>query len=195
MLDLDREGLQQISSDGRRDIKGLFFEYNKLLQVGWKREIVYEQRVDIDGRNETLPIYAYVFDPTKDGKPKYSFWIIGGVHGEEPAGPNAFAQSIDVFTDLSRSGIPIVFIPLQNPEGYLKDSRYFDSNQTTDGHSVTDCDHVLCDIKDKDMPRVSEPNNIYAESNLKWVTKKIKDFIPLLIMDHHEDLIEGDKRI
>lgn len=195
MVDIDKEVQQIVLSDGRKDVKDLFFEYDKLLKAGWIRQTVYKQTVDVDGKIETLPINAYIYDPIKNGKPKPSFWIIGGVHGEEPAGPNAFAESIDILVDLSQKGIPLVFIPLQNPEGYINDSRYFDSNQTTDGHSVTDSDHVLCDLEDKDKPRVNKPNNKYAEENLRWVTKKVKDFPPLLIMDHHEDLVENDKRI
>ena len=44
-----------------------------------------------------------------------ALWILSGIHGEEPAGPNAIAANLASLTQLADAGVPIVVIPLANP--------------------------------------------------------------------------------
>lgn len=167
------------TKDGRAALTQLYSRYNKLLNDGWKRRTICTQ-----GRG--FPIYAYTSPKDKKAKPKPSFWILSGIHGEEPAGPNALAQSIEKIAQLAKNGIPTVFLPMLNPKAYHADDRYFDAHRGT-GSSVTDAEYLLRDS--------GKPNK-YSAKILNYIIKLTKSYPPLLVMDHHEDaLVEGENRI
>ena len=74
-----------------------------------------------------------------------AIWILAGIHGEEPAGPNAIASAID---DIARLGAkrPVVLLPLLNPQGYARNWRYLNVavySESIDGQSVGDSSHLL----------------------------------------------------
>src|SRR5918993_2513208 len=47
-----------------------------------------------------------------------ALWVLSGIHGEEPAGPNAIARELDAVVAFARSGVPVVILPLCNPKAY-----------------------------------------------------------------------------
>ena len=74
--------------DGRMPIEELYHSYLTLLNKGWELDIV--TRSQPEGRAFSLPIIALRTRRTGEAA-----WILSGVHGEEPAGPNAIALSLD----------------------------------------------------------------------------------------------------
>jgi len=177
------------SEDGRISLSNLFESYCKLESFGWKKEVIAIQN--------GLPVIAFT-TPKKENRQVKSLWILGGIHGEEPAGPNAFSSQIEVINNLGKEGIPVVFIPLLNPLGYSKDWRY--ENEKRDfrlGHSVGDAEHLLLDKEGK--ARAVSSKSQTAKQILDWVTKTIPIFQPELVIDHHEDRVtetypSGDSR-
>lgn len=164
------------SEDGRISISSLQEKYQKLVDLGWQSETITMQK--------GYPIVAYT-TPLKNNRPTKSLWILGGIHGEEPAGPNAFSTQIETINGLAKEGIPVVFIPLLNPYGYSKDWRY--ENEKRDfhlGQSVTDF------------------SSIKGETNthvVNFIKKTATVYLPELVFDHHEDRVaeiypEGDPR-
>ncbi len=149
----------------------MYSSYEVLVKAGWKKQIIATQT--------HYPVYGYT-SPKPNGKSQESLWIIGGVHGEEPAGPNAFSNSIEKIESLvSINKIPVVFIPVANPSGYARNWRYF--NEYRDfkkGLSVTDSGHAL-------FPKL--PSSKTADEIIAWVLKTSKSYLPTLAMDHHED--------
>ena len=65
-----------------------------------------------------LPIIAL-----RSPKKGPAIWVLAGIHGEEPAGPNAVAAAI---ADIAMLGEhrPVVLLPLLNPHGYARNWRY-----------------------------------------------------------------------
>jgi hypothetical protein len=55
--------------------------------------------------------------------PGKAVWILAGMHGEEPAGPNAIAASIEAIAELGAKRA-VVLLPLNNPHGYARNWRY-----------------------------------------------------------------------
>jgi hypothetical protein len=138
-----------------------------------------------------LTCFAYTSPPLSKNASTDAFWILSGIHGEEPAGPNALAENVDLLLDLHSQGIPIVFLPLLNPLGYCRDDRYFDAHRDEKpGHSVTDSEHLLPDITHPDIARQPSPSTIYADTILKWTSKTAKSYPPLIVVDHHEDELD-----
>lgn len=167
------------SEDGRISTSKLQESYNKLSGFGWQSEIIAIQ----DG----FSITAFT-TPLIGNSPVKSLWILGGIHGEEPAGPNAFSTQIETINNLAKEGIPVVFIPLLNPLGYSRDWRY--ENEKRDfrlGHSVGNAEHLL--LNNEEKKRIDSPQSQTAKQILKWVTKTISEYQPDLVFDHHEDRV------
>lgn len=149
---------------------------------------------DLDGHKVEFPIYGYLSPKEDAGKSKPSFWILSGIHGEEPAGPNALAESVGSIIQLNKSDIPVVFCPLLNPLGYCRDDRYFNAHRMEgSGRSITDAEHLLLDISGHEKPRQNKPSNLYAKCILNWCIKTSKPYPPLIVMDHHEDEIDQNE--
>jgi hypothetical protein len=179
--------------DGRRPLYELYKTYSRLLAEDWKAEIISSQ---VEKENVaspiTLPIYAFLSPKTTE-EPEHALWIIGGVHGEEPVPPNAFAEEIETISALPKIGIPVVAIFVANPLGYHKDWRYQDLKRGFgQGTSVTDCDHLLPQKILKNLPRRLTPINKVSDETTKWALETSKSYIPLLVINHHEDEIEDD---
>jgi len=164
---------QPFVADGRASLSNLFEQYNKLLKEGWERQTICTQGND-------FPIYAYLAPQTRGTESKPSFWILSGIHGEEPAGPIALGRSVKDIVQLAESGIPVVFVPMLNPIAYNADDRYFDANRGA-GSSVTDAEYLL---------RTTGTSNMYAQKIIPYIVSLTKTYPPLLVMDHHEDEME-----
>jgi len=163
--------------DGRMTLFQLYSQYDKLLDEGWRRHNICMQRYG-------FPIYAYTSPKDKNSKPGRSFWILSGIHGEEPAGPNALAQSVEKIVQLTKNNVPTVFMPMLNPVGYHSDSRYFNASRGTTGLSVTDAEYLL--------RNTGKPNK-YSQKILNFIVKLAGTYPPLLVMDHHEDTLEVEE--
>ena len=184
--------------DGRKSLTELWETYLTLIDKGWIGEIIASQEITLpDGSMAELPIFAFR-TPLPAGKSEEALWVLGGVHGEEPAGPNAFSQKIDSIDHLREFGIPVVFIPLMNPAGYFRDWRYEDERRDfTKGHSVSDSEHML--LAENSRPRTDPPASKTADQITSWIERSVSAYYPKLVIDHHEDRVpekfpEGDPR-
>ena len=77
--------------------------------------------------------------------------MLSGIHGEEPAGPNAIAANLASLTQLADAGVPIVVIPLANPKAYRHNWRYPNTPERDwkkgGGYSVGDAEYLLPDLE------------------------------------------------
>lgn len=169
--------LNTYSEDGRRPISELYQAYRQLNQkYGWIQEEIYRQKVN-------LPIFGF-----RTPKKRPSIWIIAGIHGEEPTGPNAIAININLLGKLGQKGIAFVLIPLCNPGGYLKNWRY--PNEYRDwrkGKSVSDSEHLLINPQKPAFPKTTKPSSPAAASLTRYVLKTTKKHPPLFSLNLHED--------
>ncbi len=180
--------------DGRLSYKELNDRFNLLLKAGWKRKLIYKiSGRDYGGKKVLLRSYAYMSPNLTRRYGCKTFWILSGIHGEEPAGPNAIAENVALISNLAKSGIPIILMPLLNPLGYIRDYRYYNSRRHKHNkimHSVGDADHLLPSLKNPANPRREKATNRYAEQVLSWVQLTATEHPPLVVFDHHEDEIE-----
>lgn len=167
--------IKTYQKDGRASLEELYSAYLKLKEFGFLVEKITE--------SGSLPILS--LRTPKEGP---ACWIISGIHGEEPAGPNALAQKIEVFVYLKEKGIPVVLLPLCNPKGYSRDWRYPNSRRDEKkGRSVGDSEHLLPDLKNPTQPRKKKPACQEAEALTAWVLKRARKYPPLLVINFHED--------
>ena len=80
-------------SDGRAPIESLYHASIGLVGQGWTAEVIASS--EPPGTSAGLPIVA--LRSPKNGP---AIWILAGIHGEEPAGPNAVAEAI---ADIARA--------------------------------------------------------------------------------------------
>ncbi len=172
--------------DGRAPLATLFESFNDLVRTGtdWEMSVIYEQEIKQDSNKLYLPIMCLT---TKQTGP--ALWILSGIHGEEPAGPNALARNTETILNLGKK-IPIVSFPLLNPIGYAKNWRY--PNEYRDwkkGTSVSSAEHVLLDFNkaNQPQPRRVQPESKEAEMLISKVLELVKSYPPILSLDHHED--------
>lgn len=169
------------ANDGRRPIKSLFAAYQKLLDQGWKLDVIANSQPI--GTSIALPIIALrspVAGPAA--------WFLAGVHGEEPAGPNAIAAAIDDLAELGEK-YPVVLLPLLNPQGYVRNWRYLNVpvySESIDGHSVGDSSHMLPDSLNPGEPRAAASSS-EADAITGYIMKTIGDYPPRYSIDLHED--------
>jgi ACT domain-containing protein len=153
--------IKAYAKDGRLPIQELYSAYDWLVtKFGWQVAVVGRQSALLDDDSATeLPILALT--TTQTGP---SFWILAGIHGEEPAGPNALAQNIAKIAELGQK-MPVVLLPMCNPSGYVRNWRY--PNEQRDwkkGKSVSDDEQFRAKILDL-----------------------AQTYPPLISIDHHED--------
>ena len=81
-------------ADGRAPIESLYRASLGLVEQGWTAEVIAQSAPA--GTSVPLPIIAL-----RSPKTGPAIWILAGIHGEEPAGPNAVAAAID---DIAKLG-------------------------------------------------------------------------------------------
>lgn len=163
---------QSYRADNRCSIWDLYKKY-LALDVGWHHEIIYWQN--------DFPILLF-----KTKKKGPALWILAGIHGEEPAGPNAIGDNIQLIGSLAEKGIPMVLLPLCNPLGYFKNWRY--PNECRDfklGKSVGDSEHLL--FNNDLQPRLETPACNDANQFTHAVLKNLPLRPPAMAIDFHED--------
>ncbi|MCC6747925.1 MAG: hypothetical protein IT371_09725 [Deltaproteobacteria bacterium] len=186
-----RTPVKTYSRDGRASLNDLYAAYDRLAQEhGWIREVVYVARTTVDGKRVRLPVVAY--RTPQQGK---AIWIVSGVHGEEPAGPNALAQkkNVDRLAKIAKErGIPMVVMPLLNPAGYRKNWRYQNIRRNwRKGKSVSDVDHLVLGLAEagQDPTKTIRAKAISPLSRdvTTWIAKMSTAYQPVLWLDSHED--------
>jgi hypothetical protein len=168
--------------DGRAPIEALYRAALSLVERGWKAEVVAESAPE--GTVTALPILALC-----SPKAGPAVWILAGVHGEEPAGPNAIAAAIE---DIARLGAerPVVLLPLLNPQGYARNWRYLNVatySAEVDGHSVGDSSHLLPSPDDPARPRSPAASSPEAAAITAWILARQADYPAVISLDLHED--------
>jgi hypothetical protein len=192
-----RTHFQTYRADGRRNLQDLYRAHDWLRTQGWVREQVYVHSQTVDGKRLRMPMYFY--RTPKEGP---ALWLFAQVHGEEPAGSNAFAlrSNLMALVKLAESrGIPVVVAPLLNAKGYRNNWR-FPNTPSIDysrGRSVSDSEPFLLgsasEGQDPDRPRVTGARNPPARSLVTRVFALSQHYPPVLSIDFHEDAMPDPK--
>lgn len=169
-------------ADGRAPIESLYRAWLGLVDQGWTAELIVNSRPE--GTTVPLPIVAL-----RSPAAGPAVWLLAGIHGEEPAGPNAIAETID---DIARLGAkrPVVLVPLLNPQGYARNWRYLNVaiySESIDGHSVGDSSHLLPSAEDPGRPRAAAASSPEADAITAFILRLKEDYPPLVSIDLHED--------
>ena len=175
-------GIATHAADGRRPIEALFESYFSLVREGWILEVLTGSQPA--GTAAPLPIVT-LRSPGRGA----AVWILAGIHGEEPAGPNAIADAIHEIAALGRER-PVVLMPLLNPQGYARNWRYLNVpvySETVDGQSVGDSSHLLLSSEDPARARAGAPTSAEAGAITAFILRQIGDYPPASSIDLHED--------
>lgn len=168
--------MKTYNADGRLPLQTLYASMDQLASNGrWEIETVFVDR--------GLPMKILY---TRHKGP--AIWLIAGIHGEEPAPPNAVYRSRELLDALAKKNIPMVLFPLCNPVGYSRNWRYPDAEKYSEaapGHSVGDSDHYLANANGK--ARVTKPTSTQAAAFTHKVLDLAKEYPPVLSVDLHED--------
>lgn len=172
--------------DGRAPIESLWNASLALVARGWTAEVVVESAPA--GTLQPLPVIAL-----RSPKPGPAVWILAGIHGEEPAGPNAVARVIDDIAALGGRR-PVVLLPLLNPQGYARNWRYLNTpvySDTVDGQSVGDSSHLLPSVADPARARAAAASSVEAAAITAFVLRHQADYPVAVSIDLHEDNLIG----
>lgn len=174
-------------SDGRKPIKELYSSFIELQNSNWILDVIAVSSCVYMGEKVSLPIIAL----RTPNPGKKALWLISGIHGEEPAGPNAISDS-EAIGSIKQLGkkTPVVLLPLCNPLGYLRNWRYLNQEKwgpNSEGKSVGDSEHCLPDSKNSGLPRRENPSSLEAEMLTKYIIETSKEYTPLISLDFHED--------
>lgn len=168
--------------DGRIPTEQLYQQFLRLQEAGWELEIVAHSQPA--GREYALPIIALRTPHAGE-----AVWILSGIHGEETAGPNAIAASIDSLLELGKHKA-VVLLPLNNPHGYANNWRYLNMpvySAEIDGQSVGDSSHLLIDPEKPGQARASSASSPEADAITRYILDTSKAYPPIVSLDLHED--------
>jgi len=140
-------------------------------------------------RSDTLSLPIISINNNKKGP---AIWILAGMYGNEPSGPNMLAQNIaNIARELS--DIPTLILPLCNPQGYRLNQRYLnDVVENVDGLKVDDASHVLLDYKPNSIDFVegysprSEAQSYESEQIVSYLISESAKRPPILVIDLQE---------
>ncbi len=169
-------------ADGRVAAEELYQTYAALLEQGWHLDTILQSQPD--GTDYALPIIAL-----RSPRTGPAVWILSGVHGEEPAGPQAIAASIASIAELGKRQA-VVLLPLCNPHGYVRNWRYLNTptyTEAVDGQSVGDSSHLLIDPDRPGEARAAEASSSEANAITAYVLKQSVAYPPTWSIDLHED--------
>jgi len=169
-------------ADGRVPVEELYGAYTSLLDQGWQLDIVMQSQPV--GTDYALPIIAL-----RSPQAGPAVWILSGIHGEEPAGPQAIAASIANIAELGKRQA-VVLLPLCNPHGYVRNWRYLNTptySEEVDGQSVGDSSHLLIDPEKPGEARAPETSSPEANAITAYVLKQSVAYPPTWSIDLHED--------
>ena len=168
-------------ADGRATLEQLSSRFESLSSThGWLADTVYAYPDDRD-----LALRAW--RTRHEGE---ALWILAGIHGEEPAGPNAIAGNLASIIKLAESGVPVVVIPLCNPKAYRNNWRYPNTPERDwrkGGYSVGDAEYLLPDLETGIRPRAAAAPGPETQALTEYVLRLAKTHPPQLVLDLHED--------
>jgi hypothetical protein len=168
-------------ADGRQSLEQLFGRFASLsAEHGWTMETVYAYPGETG-----LAIRAW-----RTAHRGSALWILAGIHGEEPAGPNAIAAEIGAIADLADAGVAVVLLPLANPTAYRNNWRYPNTPERDwrkGGYSVGDAEYLLPDLETGIAPRAGAPPGPDTRALTEYVLQLSKSYRPRLVLDLHED--------
>jgi hypothetical protein len=180
-----REKIGTYAADGRLSLVDIYRAQCELQAgSGWVLEELFREELTLPG-GDRVALPANCLRTAKKGP---ALWILAGIHGEEPAGPNALAEQLPVLAVMARSGVPMVVMPMLNPLGYQRNWRYPDVavySAANPGSSVGDSDHMLPD--DQGKARRAEPVCRQAGRLTAKVVALAREYPPALSLDLHED--------
>lgn len=174
--------LPALAADDRPPADELYRRFEALRERGWILEVVAQSQPP--GTTAPMPIIALRTPATGP-----AVWILAGVHGEEPAGPNAVAEALDDIAALGAKR-PVVLLPLLNPQGYARSWRYLNTpvySESIDGQSVGDSSHLLPSSDAPERARAAVASSPEADAVTGYVVAKMADYPPLCSIDLHED--------
>jgi len=169
-------------SDGRMPVEELYSAYTALLDQAWQLDIILQSQPA--GTGYALPIVAL-----RSPRIGPAVWILSGIHGEEPAGPQAISASIDSIAELGKRRA-VVLLPLNNPHGYVRNWRYLNTavySAEVDGHSVGDSSHLLADADNPGQARAAAASSPEAAAITAYILEQSATYPPILSIDLHED--------
>jgi hypothetical protein len=172
----------QTHPDGRAPIESLYQSYLSLLEQGWQLDVASQSQPA--GREYALPVIALRTPHAGD-----AVWVLSGIHGEEPAGPNAIAASIEEIAALGEQGA-VVLLPLNNPHGYVNNWRYLNMatySEAIEGQSVGDSSHLLADPGSPSQARAPAASSPEADAITAYILRQAATYPPAISIDLHED--------
>jgi hypothetical protein len=174
-------------ADGRAPLEVLARRFAELeTKHGWTAETVYAYP-----NAPGLEIKAWRTSSTGP-----ALWVLSGIHGEEPAGPNAIARELDALVAFARSGVPVVVVPLCNPRAYRQNWRYPNTAERDwkkgGGYSVGDSEYLLPDLETGRQPRAAQAPGPETLALTRFVLQLAERYPPKLVLDLHEDELSGD---
>lgn len=173
--------------DGRLPIEALYRSFTSLLEKGWQLDVVTQSKPA--GREFALPVIAL-----RSPHPGKALWILSGIHGEEPAGPNAIAGAIDEIAALGEQRA-VVLMPLNNPQGYVHNWRYLNMpvySASVEGQSVGDSSHLLIDPENPERARAESASSAEAGAITSYILSLSASYPPDYSIDLHEDNLIGE---
>jgi hypothetical protein len=186
MVEINFPNVDTYKKDGRMPITEIYRKLSRLKDSRWITETLYSQRIDLKhDKRLALPIMAFRSRIKGD-----ALWIISGIHGEEPAGPNAIAKNIRYLNKLAKK-IPIVLLPLCNPSGYRRDWRYPTIKRRSKLNklaipTVSASERFLIDKK-TGKAQAKKSINQESEEISRYIIKHFPRYKPLIVLDFHED--------
>lgn len=182
----DSPAVASFTADGRSTVEQLSSRFQSLsTDHGWQMETIYAYP-GADG----LAIRAW-----RTAHRGEAVWILAGIHGEEPAGPNAIAAHLASIVELAGSGVPVVVIPLCNPKAYRSNWRYPNTPERDwrkGGYSVGDAEYLLPDLAKGTQPRAAAPPGPDTQALTEFVLRLSESYPPRLVLDLHEDELSTD---
>jgi hypothetical protein len=169
-------------ADGRAPVGSLYRSYLGLTERDWKLDVIVESQPA--GTRAPLPILAL-----RSPKKGPAIWFLAGIHGEEPAGPNALAAAIEEIAKLGETR-PVVLLPLLNPHGYVRNWRYLNVaaySEDVEGVSVGDSSYLLPLAEAPARARATSPSSPEAEAITAYILHRMQDYPPTHSIDLHED--------
>ena len=174
------------TADGRLPLATIMARFDALSsQHGWQVETVYAYPGARD-----LAIKAW-----RTPQRGEALWILSGIHGEEPAGPNAIAGNVTIIAELAAAGVPMVVIPLANPRAYRHNWRYPNTAERDwkkGGYSVGDAEYLLPDLEQGSQPRAAAASGPETAALTQYVLRIAQQYPPRLVLDLHEDELSTD---
>ena len=170
------------TADGRLPLPAIMGRFDSLATAhGWQEETIYAYP-----GTTSLAIKSWRTPHRGDAR-----WILSGIHGEEPAGPNAIAANLASLTELADAGVPIVVIPLANPKAYRHNWRYPNTPERDwkkgGGYSVGDAEYLLPDLESGTQPRATAVSGPETSALTQFVLRLAQQYPPRMVLDLHED--------